>query len=235
MTSTFPGLFSNPGQPSRHCLRLHYFCVAAFLMARRKPLLSFCMLFFFLNHLVEGTVIPLELIYEHRNYIPSMLFFVPVAYGMVRCLDYFSYRKEFAVFHGRRLRAAPGVPGTHDLRAKRHCPLRCPSLARQRQEGARPQPPPHQPGKALLRGGDVRRGVPRAENRRGIEPGHQSAGRSASHLTTSGSTISTRQRISTGRNSSFIKALERFPGHPSAIVGLANVHLKRAEVERALI
>ena len=31
----------------------------------------------------------------------------------------------------------------------------------------------------------------------------------------------------------FVKALERFPGHPSAIVGLAHVYLRRADVERA--
>ena len=31
----------------------------------------------------------------------------------------------------------------------------------------------------------------------------------------------------------FIKALERYPGHPSAIVGLATVHLKRGETEKA--
>jgi protein O-mannosyl-transferase len=50
-------------------------CLAAIVMDRRKPLLSYCILFFFLNHLIEGTIIPLELIFEHRNYIPSMLFF----------------------------------------------------------------------------------------------------------------------------------------------------------------
>ena len=31
----------------------------------------------------------------------------------------------------------------------------------------------------------------------------------------------------------FIKALEQFPGHPSAIVGLAHVYLRRSDVERA--
>ena len=31
----------------------------------------------------------------------------------------------------------------------------------------------------------------------------------------------------------FIKALERFPGHPSAIVGLTIVHLKRGQIEKA--
>ena len=104
-------------------LAVTLFCVAAVAMARKKPLLSYCVLFFFLNHLIEGTIIPLELIYEHRNYIPSMLFFVPMAVLMVRCLDYFSYRRGFQIFHGRRLRSAPGLPGAHDLRAKRDCQL----------------------------------------------------------------------------------------------------------------
>lgn len=61
--------------------------------ARKRPLLSYCIIFFFLNHLVEGSIIPLELIYEHRNYIPAMLFFVPIVIFMLNVLDYFSERK----------------------------------------------------------------------------------------------------------------------------------------------
>jgi len=61
--------------------------------ARKRPLLSYCIIFFFLNHLVEGSIIPLELIYEHRNYIPSMLFFVPIVIFFLNVLDYFSLRK----------------------------------------------------------------------------------------------------------------------------------------------
>ncbi len=49
------------------------------LKARKIPLISFSFLFFLLNHLVESSVLPLELIFEHRNYIPSMLFFLPFA------------------------------------------------------------------------------------------------------------------------------------------------------------
>lgn len=48
-------------------------------LARRWPLISFCALFFLINHLIEGTIIPLELIFEHRNYIPSLFIFVPLA------------------------------------------------------------------------------------------------------------------------------------------------------------
>ena len=33
----------------------------------------------------------------------------------------------------------------------------------------------------------------------------------------------------------FLRALERFPGHPSAIVGLATVHLTRGNVEKAWV
>ena len=62
-------------------------------VARKKPLPAYCILFFFLNHLIEGSFIPLELIYEHRNYIPSMLLFLPVAIFIMRALEYFSYKK----------------------------------------------------------------------------------------------------------------------------------------------
>ena len=66
----------------------------ALYICRGRPLISFCILFFSLNHLMEGSIFPLELAYEHRNYIPSMLFFVPVAVLMLNLLDYLSYRKS---------------------------------------------------------------------------------------------------------------------------------------------
>ena len=39
---------------------------------RGDRLLSFAILWFFVNHLVESTVVPLDLAYEHRLYTPSM-------------------------------------------------------------------------------------------------------------------------------------------------------------------
>ncbi|PKN89193.1 MAG: hypothetical protein CVU51_01405 [Deltaproteobacteria bacterium HGW-Deltaproteobacteria-1] len=66
-----------------------------FYIARKRPLVSFCIIFFFINHLLEGSFIPLELIYEHRNYVPSMLLFVPVAEFVIFTIDYFSYKKMF--------------------------------------------------------------------------------------------------------------------------------------------
>ena len=51
--------------------------------ARKRPLISLCMLFFIINHMVESSFIPLELVYEHRNYIPSMMLFTLAGIGII--------------------------------------------------------------------------------------------------------------------------------------------------------
>ena len=63
---------------------------AALLLARKRPVISFSVLFFLLNHMIESSILPLELIFEHRNYLPSMLFFVPVAVFLFRGISHFS-------------------------------------------------------------------------------------------------------------------------------------------------
>jgi hypothetical protein len=45
----------------------------AVVSARRLPLLSLGILFFYVAHSMESSAIPLELFFEHRNYLPSML------------------------------------------------------------------------------------------------------------------------------------------------------------------
>ena len=66
-------------------------------LAKKHALLSFSFLFFFLNHLMESTVLPLELVYEHRNYVPSMLFFVPFAAGFCFLLGRFQAKRGIRV------------------------------------------------------------------------------------------------------------------------------------------
>jgi hypothetical protein len=61
---------------------------------RSWPYLSFGVLFFFLNHLIESSIIPLELVFEHRNYIPSMFLFVPLANGLWAILDDCRLRRQ---------------------------------------------------------------------------------------------------------------------------------------------
>ncbi len=65
----------------------------AFYIARKRPLISFCIIFYFLNHMIEGSVFSLELIYEHRNYLPSMLLYVPCAEFFIFVIEFFSGKK----------------------------------------------------------------------------------------------------------------------------------------------
>ncbi|WPD21712.1 MAG: tetratricopeptide repeat protein [Candidatus Electrothrix scaldis] len=53
--------------------------VLAIVQINKRPLFSFAILYYFLNHLVESTIIPLELIFEHRNLLPSLFLFLPLA------------------------------------------------------------------------------------------------------------------------------------------------------------
>ena len=66
-------------------------------MAHKRPLLSYAILFFFINHLIEGSIIPLELIYEHRNYLPSTFLFLFIAILLFSVCRYFSYQKALPI------------------------------------------------------------------------------------------------------------------------------------------
>ncbi|KJV30928.1 hypothetical protein [Luteibacter yeojuensis] len=46
---------------------------------RRFPALALAIVFFFAGHAMESTSIPLELYFDHRNYLPAMLMFWPLA------------------------------------------------------------------------------------------------------------------------------------------------------------
>lgn len=56
--------------------------VVAIRARKRYPLLSFAILFYFGGQLLESTIIPLELYYEHRNYLPAMFLALPLAHWL---------------------------------------------------------------------------------------------------------------------------------------------------------
>ena len=64
-------------------LALFVLVVVAFRSRLRYPRLSAGLLFFLAGHLLESTTMPLELYFEHRNYLPAMLLFWPVAHSVV--------------------------------------------------------------------------------------------------------------------------------------------------------
>jgi tetratricopeptide (TPR) repeat protein len=59
---------------------------------RKRPVIAYAILFFFLNHIVESTILPLELVFEHRNYLPSLFLFCPGSIAIKWLFDY--YRKK---------------------------------------------------------------------------------------------------------------------------------------------
>lgn len=52
------------------------------LLYRRLPFVWLAMVFFLCGHLIESTVIGLELHFEHRNYAPAFFMFLPLAIGI---------------------------------------------------------------------------------------------------------------------------------------------------------
>jgi hypothetical protein len=52
--------------------------VAGIFARRRFPVLAFAILFYFAGQLLESSFIPLELAFEHRNYLPAAFMFWPV-------------------------------------------------------------------------------------------------------------------------------------------------------------
>ena len=61
--------------------------ITAIFLARKQRLLSFSILWFFGNLIIESSVIGLEIIFEHRTYLPSMFFFLALvmqAYRLIK-------------------------------------------------------------------------------------------------------------------------------------------------------
>ncbi|MEE4263998.1 MAG: tetratricopeptide repeat protein [Desulfobacteraceae bacterium] len=62
--------------------------VFAILIARKEPLLSFSIIWFFGNLVIESSIIGLELVFEHRTYLPSMFVILAIAALVFRWLKH---------------------------------------------------------------------------------------------------------------------------------------------------
>lgn len=56
---------------------------AAIGFRRRYPLLLLAVLFYLVGHSLESSVVPLEMVYEHRNYLPGTLVCLCLAYSII--------------------------------------------------------------------------------------------------------------------------------------------------------
>lgn len=71
------------------------FSFFACLFLKRLPLLfRIGIVFYLIAHSVESSIIPLEMVFEHRNYLPSAFLFTPVAFSIYRMYNHFRSRKK---------------------------------------------------------------------------------------------------------------------------------------------
>lgn len=54
------------------------------LLRDRQPALAAAIAFFLAGHLLESSIVPIELYFEHRNYLPAALLFWPLALALVQ-------------------------------------------------------------------------------------------------------------------------------------------------------
>ena len=61
--------------------------IAGFCLRQRSPIIAFAILWFLGGHVLESTVIPLELYFEHRNYVPMIGPLFALAYFVGSCIQ----------------------------------------------------------------------------------------------------------------------------------------------------
>ncbi|OGR05325.1 MAG: hypothetical protein A2511_01070 [Deltaproteobacteria bacterium RIFOXYD12_FULL_50_9] len=57
------------------------------LLYKRSRLISFALFWFLANLIIESSIVPLEIIFEHRIYLPSMFLFIAAALGLAHLTD----------------------------------------------------------------------------------------------------------------------------------------------------
>ncbi|WP_139786737.1 tetratricopeptide repeat protein [Desulfamplus magnetovallimortis] len=88
----------NPLSTFFSILSIIFLIVFAVMLRKKSPALTFAILFFFLNHIIESTFIPLEIVFEHRNYLPSLFLFFPISIGLYQVLNYYKQKNKFIFF-----------------------------------------------------------------------------------------------------------------------------------------
>jgi len=71
---------------------------AIFFVRRRYPWITLFAIFFLVGHLLESTIVPLEMVHEHRNYIPSLSLMVIVAAIVVRLRQHEKFKTKAVLF-----------------------------------------------------------------------------------------------------------------------------------------
>ena len=62
-------------------------CLLAWRTRKKAPIVTFGIVWFFIGHALESTILPLEIAHEHRNYIPLIGVLLPFAWLGLRCCE----------------------------------------------------------------------------------------------------------------------------------------------------
>jgi len=66
-----------------------------FVFKKKWPFISFPILFYLIHHSIESSILPLELVFEHRNYLPSFFLFLPISIGLFSLMSFYkNYNKK---------------------------------------------------------------------------------------------------------------------------------------------
>jgi hypothetical protein len=60
--------------------------------AKKRPILSFCLLWYFGNLVIESSIFPLEMVFEHRLYLPAVGPFILFSLLAVRGIEKLKYK-----------------------------------------------------------------------------------------------------------------------------------------------
>jgi hypothetical protein len=55
--------------------------------AKKRPMLSFCILWYFGNLVIESSIFPLEMVFEHRLYLPAICPFILFSLLVVKGIE----------------------------------------------------------------------------------------------------------------------------------------------------
>ena len=64
-------------------------------VAKRKPVLSYFILWYFGNLVIESSIFPLEMVYEHRLYLPAVGPFILFSIALIRGIEKLKYKISF--------------------------------------------------------------------------------------------------------------------------------------------
>jgi len=71
--------------------------------AKKRPMISFCILWYFGNLLIESSIFPLEMVFEHRLYLPmvgpSILFSLFMLRGIEKLKSKVLFKEAVVGFH----------------------------------------------------------------------------------------------------------------------------------------